>query len=176
MSDKFQALAALGAGDLEHLDGSLIEHLNGTNNLLQQWGAAIDLQDAGLYHAVYGTAGFSQNLVSTDQRDKISAIIGEAAEEILYQYCACDRKTFFSRIGREKNPEFVNRFTGKSYYLSCSMIRDFCELTAANEIEIALDNPDFINKHGKGLGRLFSDMAPYLTTFAKQKATEVFGG
>ena len=89
MSDKFQALAALGAGDLEHLDGSLIEHLNGTNNLLQQWGAAIDLQDAGLYHAVYGTAGFSQNLVSTDQRDKISAIIGEAAEEIVYQYCAC---------------------------------------------------------------------------------------
>ena len=95
MSDKFQTLAKLGAGDFEHLDSSLIEHLKGTKDLLQQWDATIELQDVGLYHAAYGTAGFSQNLVSTDQRSKIAAVIGEPAEEIVYQYCACDRKAFF---------------------------------------------------------------------------------
>lgn len=42
MSDKFQALAKLGAGDFDHLDGSLIEHLNGTKDLLQQWGRQLN--------------------------------------------------------------------------------------------------------------------------------------
>ncbi|WP_299981684.1 DUF6817 domain-containing protein [uncultured Pseudoteredinibacter sp.] len=176
MSDKFRALTGLGAGDFEHLDGSLIEHLNGTRDLLLQWGATSELQDAGLYHAAYGTAGFSQNLVSTNQRDKIAAIIGEASEEIVYQYCACDRNVFFSRIRQEINPDFPNRFTGVSYRLSGGMLRNFCELTAANEIEIAIGNPAFIEQHGKGLGSLFISMAPYLTQAAQNKAAKVFGG
>lgn len=72
MSDKFQLLFDLGAGEFEHLNGSLIEHLNGTRNLLREWGAVTELQDAGLYHAAYGTAGFSESLVSTNQRHKVS--------------------------------------------------------------------------------------------------------
>lgn len=59
MSYKFQVLSELGAGEFEHLDGSLIAHLNGTKDLLLQWGASLELQDAGLYHAAYGTDGFS---------------------------------------------------------------------------------------------------------------------
>lgn len=176
MSHKLQLLATLGAGDFEHLDGSLIEHLKGTKNFLQQWGATIELQDAGLYHAAYGTAGFSHNLVPTDQRVKISSVIGCPAEEIVYQYCACDRKAFFSIVGREGNPKFPNRFTGESYYLPDSMLRNFCELTAANEIEISIDNPEFINQHGKGLGLLFANMAPYLSSFAQDAAEKIFGG
>jgi len=83
LDEKFQALADLGAGDFEHLDGPLIEHLRGTRALLRQWGARAELQDAGLYHAAYGTAGFSQNLVSLDQRGRIAAIIGDSAEAIV---------------------------------------------------------------------------------------------
>jgi len=176
INQKFQVLSMLGAGDFEHLDGSLVEHLQGTKDLLQQWGATIELQDAGLYHAVYGTAGFSQNLVSTDQREKIADVIGCPAEEIVYQYCACDRKAFFSRVGQDENPRFPNRFTGESYYLSDGMLRDFCELTVANEIEIAIDNSAFINQHGKELGLLFINMAPYLSLFAQKAAAEIFGG
>jgi len=175
MSDKFQALSELGAGDFEHLDGSLIEHLNGTKSLLQRWGASTELQDAGLYHAAYGTAGFSQSLASTDQRGRIGAIIGKSSEEIVYQYCACDRRSFFSQIHQGPNPKFTNRFTGESYYLSDQMLRDFCELTAANEIEIAIDNPDFVKQHGKELGSLFMSMTPYLTLAAQIEATKVYG-
>ena len=123
MSQKLQVLFRLGAGDFEHLDGSLIEHLQGTKDLLQQWGAAVELQDAGLYHAAYGTAGFSQDFASTDQREKIADVIGCPAEEIVYQYCACDRKAFFSRVGKEENPKFPNRFTSESYYLLPSMAK-----------------------------------------------------
>lgn len=103
MSDKDQRLAELDAGEFEHLDVSLIEHLSGTKNLLQQWEATIELQDAGLYHAAYGTSEFTKNLVSINQRDKVAGVIGQASEELVYQYCACDREVFFPRIGQEKN-------------------------------------------------------------------------
>lgn len=175
MTSKFEALVKLGAGDFEHLDGSLIEHLNGTKELLKKWQADPELQDAGLYHAAYGTAGFTQNLVSTDQRAKIASLIGESAEDIVYQYCACDRKEFFPRIGQDESPLFPNRFTGESYYLSGKMLRYFCELTAANETEIALDNTEFVAKYGPSLARLFTRMKPFLSFSAREKVIEVFG-
>ena len=175
MDEKFQVLTELGAGDFRHIDGSLIDHLRGTKNLLQQWGATEVLQDAGLYHAAYGTAGFAESMVSTNQRHEIAAIIGESSEEIVYQYCACDRKYFFARIGNELNPEFKNRFTGEFYYLSPGMLNQLCELTAANELEIATDNPEFINKHGSGLRHLFIQMAPYLSVAAQEAIKNILG-
>ncbi len=175
MNEKFENLAELDAGEFQHLDGSLIDHLKGTKDILERWGASISLQDAGLYHAAYGTAGFSQRLVSTDQREKVVDIIGGAAEDIVYQYCASDRETFFSRIGRDLCPIFPNRFTGESYVLSERMLRDFCELTAANEIEIAIDNPEFLGKYGAELKDLFIQMAPYLSRVAQQHTSVVFG-
>ena len=78
MIDKFQRLAELGADNFEHMDGSLIAHLKGTKTLLESWGASSSLQDAGLYHAVYGTAGFNQKLLSINHREKISTIIGDS--------------------------------------------------------------------------------------------------
>lgn len=175
MNEKFQRLAELGAGQFEHIDGTLIDHLQGTKELLEEWGAPEDLQDAGLYHAAYGTAWFTQNFVPIEQRPDIAAVIGEAAEEIVYQYCACDRKDFFARIGKEPNPEFRNRFTGETYHLSPEMLKKFCELTAANETEIAIDNPEFIEKHRDEFSQLFKKMAPYLTTAAQEKTGEIFG-
>ncbi|MBV1921703.1 MAG: hypothetical protein KUG73_13575 [Pseudomonadales bacterium] len=175
MESKFENLVELHAVGFQHLDGSLIDHLKGTQEILEKWGASISLQDAGLYHAAYGTAGFSQSLVSTDQREKIADVIGATAEEIVYQYCASDRETFFSRIGRDLSPIFPNRFTGESYVLSERMLRDFCELTAANEIEISIDNPKFLDRYGAELNDLFIQMAPYLSDVAQQYVAEIFG-
>ncbi|HEX7028496.1 MAG TPA: hypothetical protein VF268_14745, partial [Gammaproteobacteria bacterium] len=134
-----------------------------------------DLQDAGLYHAAYGTASFAESMVSISQRHEIAAIIGESAEEIVYQYCACDRKAFFARIGDEHNPEFKNRFTGEFYYLGSGMLKKFCELTAANEVEIAIDNPEFVAENGAALRDLLTRMTPYLSTAAQAKIRKVFG-
>lgn len=55
------------------------------------------------------------------------------------------------------------------------MLRNFCELTAANEIEIAIDNSEFMSQHGIGLSRLFIQMTPYLSNAAQAKAIEIFG-
>lgn len=176
MDKKFHKLSELSAADFDHLDGSLIEHLRGTRDLLDKWSASSVLKDAGLYHAAYGTAGFDENLVSTTQRGEISQIIGCEAEEIVYQYCACDRKHFFAQIGVTESPEFRNRFTGEHYQLSPDLMMQFCELTAANETEIAIDNPKFIEDYGQGLSRQFVRMAPYLSEAAKSTTAMVFGG
>jgi len=114
-------------------------------------------------------------LISTNRRHEISQIIGSEAEEIVYQYCACDRKLFFAQIGLSNSPLFNNRFTGESYRLSVSILKQFCELTAANETEIAIDNPTFITEHGKGLNTLFINMSPYLSEAAKARSAVVFG-
>ncbi|ABG41145.1 conserved hypothetical protein [Paraglaciecola sp. T6c] len=83
------------------------------------------LKDAGLYRAAYGTAGFAENLVSANQRNEVSQIVGPEAEEIVYQYCACDRNHFFAQIGDSDSPRFKNRFTGESYSLSTRLLKQF---------------------------------------------------
>lgn len=163
MDKKYRQLSALGAGDFEHVDGSLIDHLSGTKNLLVSWSASGELQDAGLYHAAYGTAGFSANLVSTAQREKISDIIGKAAEDIVYVYCACDREFFWPQFTASTGLKFRNRFTGLVYRLTDQQLRDFCELTVANELEIATGNSDFVETHGPLLYTLFRNMHAYLS-------------
>lgn len=176
MKSKFQKLANLGAGEFEHLDGTLIDHLMNTMELLKEWGAISELQDAGLFHAAYGTAGFDERMISLERRRDIAKIIGIKSEEIVYEYCACDRSIFFSRLGNEQTPVFKNRFSGEEYYLSDEMLTMFCELTAANEVEISIDNSRFKAEYGPALNELFLKMAPYLSNDVKAAVNKEFGG
>ena len=176
MADKFQKLNDLEAGDFVHLDGNLLDHLKGTRKLLKSWSASNVLQDAGLYHAAYGTTGFNECLVSIKQRREITEIIGLEAEEIVYIYCACDREYFWPQIGIKEIPEFKNRFTGEEYPLNDYQLRTFCELTVANEIEISIDNPSFVKEYGKKLYSLFKNMEPYLSKQAYGFVQAVLGG
>lgn len=175
MNDNFKKLSELGAGDFEHINGTLIDHLIGTQSLLKQWQASETLQDAGLYHAAYGTAGFSENLVSTSQRGAIARIIGEEAEEIVYLYCACDRDYFWPQFARSNNPEYKNRFTGQLFYISSQQLKEFCELTVANELEIAQENQAFIDAHGDGLYALFKSMRRFLSSHANLSVESILG-
>lgn len=170
MDENFLRLQALGAGDFEHLNGSLIEHLQGTQHLLQDWNASSVLQNAGLYHAAYGTAGFDEKLLSLDKRHEIAEIIGKDAEELVYIYCACDRDIFFPQFYTNTQVIYTNRFTQEKYILPSKLLRDFCELTAANELELASTSGDFLKAYGTTLYQLFTHMRPYLTEKAWKHA------
>ena len=102
----------LTAGVVNHIDGVLIDHLFGTQELLKEWNASGALHKAGLYHATYGTSGFNSILISDEKRDEVAQIIGNEAEEIVYLYCACDRDYFWPQIGVAVEPQYKNRFTG----------------------------------------------------------------
>lgn len=173
--EKLRALENLGTGEFEHLNGSLLAHLRGTRKLLAQWGASVTLQDAGLYHAAYGTSGYSPNFMSLDNRARVCAIIGEDAEDIVYHYCACERERVFPLFGNGGPLRYHNRFNGESGTMSSDRWRAFCELTAANELEIARGDPAFVTRHGKALRDVFTGMRAYLSKSAQAAIADTLG-
>ena len=162
--EKFKALASLGAGDFAHINGSLEEHFVGVHDMLVDWGARPVLCDAGLFHAAYGTAHFSDVMVSLDKRQMVADIIGAEAEAIVYRYCSCDRAKFWPRVGTAAPPlPFEDRFTGETIPLPEDELREFCELTAANELQIAAGEPGFREKNREVFTSLFRRMRPFLS-------------
>jgi hypothetical protein len=174
MDEKFRQLIELGAGEFEHVNGALISHLEGTRCLLKEWNASDVLQNAGLYHAVYGTSSFVQHLFELAQREEVAVVIGSHAENIIYHYSACDRDTFYAQFGLVDQPAYYNRITTEKLTISNELLQQLCELTAANEIEIAINNPDFVTQHGSGLMDLFSRMQKFLSAGAQRKIQHVF--
>lgn len=67
-----------------HSGVTLIDHLVGVHDILKEWKAPQYLQDAGLFHSIYGTTVFEHQ--STNDRDTIRELIGEQAEELVYQF------------------------------------------------------------------------------------------
>ncbi len=165
--DKFKILQELGAGEFQHLNGSLEAHLKGTQSLLHHWGASDVLQTAGLFHAAYGTAGFDDSMVSLGQRRHIAQIIGQQEEALVYLYCSCDRDFVFPQFGQTDKIQFKDRFNGKSFLLEEAMAKLFCELTVANELELVSSSEAFKLRCGAQLLNLFQKMDGYLSIEAR---------
>jgi hypothetical protein len=159
-------LLAFGADAFPHVAGALAPHLLRTASLLQRWGNRPALCLAGLYHAVYGTDGIRGSLVGLDRRGAIADVIGSDAESIAYRYGACDRDVFHPRIGTNASLQFVDRFTRSEYPIEDAALRDFCELTLANELELAQSSDAFLAKHRGALGGLAARMRPFVSANA----------
>lgn len=170
----FHDLSALGAGDFAHLDGTLERHLIAVHGLLQDWGAKEPLCSAGLFHAAYGTSGFTSAMVALDRRAKITSLIGREAEQLVYRYCACDRAFVWPQIGNLDPIDFRDRFTGGLLKVGDDDLRDFCELTCANEVEIALNNRAFVSGDGKHLGSLFMRWSEFLSPAALRSILDLW--
>ena len=155
----FARLQALGAGEFEHINGSLAAHLRGTEKMLREWGASESLCTAGLYHAVYGTDGYDPALASLAGRGVIAKIIGAEAEALVYLYGACDRTVFYPRIGTEAQLVFADRFSNGEYDIPAGQLSQLCELIVANELELASNNAGFRTKHAAAMSRLFDRMS-----------------
>ena len=82
---KIDFLKSIEADDKSHSGISLIDHLIGVHDILKDWGAPQYIQDAGLFHSVYGTSKFHHE--STNDRNKIKDLIGSQAEELVWQFC-----------------------------------------------------------------------------------------
>jgi len=172
--DVFKQLAELGAEELQHINGSLLSHLQGTFDLLKAWGNRESLCQAGLYHAVYGTFAFEGSLVDLKKRASIAALIGAAAEKIVYYYSACDRDYFYPRIGRVDEPNFLNRFTGQFENISKQMLNDLLELTLANELEIIKKDDAFLAERRVKYKSLFDRFEPFVSAKGFEEYKRVF--
>ena len=82
---KINFLENINANDKSHSGKTLIDHLVGVYNILKEWDAPQYLQDAGLFHSVYGTTVFKHQ--STNDRDAVKELIGEQAEDLVWKFC-----------------------------------------------------------------------------------------
>lgn len=160
-----QALALLeelGARTLDHPGGTLLAHLCRVRERLAVWGAHPALQLAGLCHACYGTDGFPVPLLPLERRAELAAVIGAEAEALVYLYGSCDRGVSYPTLA-EPDAAFRDRFTGHTFVPDRGQRRDFAELSAANELDIARVDPAFRAASGAGLLTLFTRLRPLLS-------------
>ena len=133
-------LRSRSADAAPHVHSTLLDHLVGTERLLRRWGCRQELCLAGLCHAAYGTDGFAPHLVSWHQRDVLAAALGEVGptvEEIVYFYASCDRSVLYPQMAADGPATFRDRFLGATFEASEVQLRDFADLTLANELDIA---------------------------------------
>lgn len=158
-------LRDLGAGALAHPGGTLLAHLRRVRSRLAAWQARPALQLAGLCHAFYGTDGFPDALLPLDRRTELAAVIGPEAEAIAYFYASCDREASYPALA-EPGARFHDRFTGARQIPSPGLLRDFADLTAANELDLADHDPAFRERWGPDLLALFTRFRPLLSQAA----------
>ncbi|MFF2365219.1 DUF6817 domain-containing protein [Streptomyces sp. NPDC058122] len=158
-------LRTLGAADIAHPGGTLMAHCRRVQAQLASWGARPALQLAGLCHAFYGTDGFPSALLPPDRRSELAEVIGSEAEAIVYLYASCDRGATYPTLA-DADGGFRNRFTGRAESPELHLVRDFAELSAANELDLARIDADFRSKWGAELLALFTRFRPLLSPSA----------
>lgn len=170
-----QKLKDLGAEEFDHVNGSLLSHLQGTHDLLRGWGNRPELCNAGLYHAVYGTAGFQQNLIQLKDRPAVANLIGSESENIVYLFSACDRDYVYPQIGTKEAIEYRDRFSQSTSRLPNSTFADLCELTMANELEIARWRTlEFLRQNNEYLRVILARMRSYVSRPAYAEFQRIF--
>ncbi|MEV6118165.1 DUF6817 domain-containing protein [Streptomyces sp. NPDC052109] len=168
-------LRDLGAADLAHPGGTLLAHLRRVERQLAQWGARPALRLAGLCHACYGTDGFPEALLPPDRRADLAGVIGTEAEALVYLYGSCDREASYPALA-EDDGVFRDRFTGRAHVPGAGPRRDFAELTAANELDLAVLDPAFRSRWGPALLGLFTRVRPLLSPPAWSSCEAVLAG
>jgi hypothetical protein len=131
-------LRSHSADTMTHLNGTLFDHLVATEDLLRTWGSSERLCLAGLCHATYGTDGFAPSLAPWEDRTVLAGVVGGDVEDTVYFYASCDR----SLLSRQGPVCFRDRFLEETFEPSEAQLRDFADLTLANELEIALAGSD----------------------------------
>ncbi|MFI2073906.1 DUF6817 domain-containing protein [Streptomyces triculaminicus] len=158
-------LRELGAAAIAHPGGTLLAHLQRVQGRLAAWDARPALQLAGLCHAFYGTDGFPTALLTLDRRAELAMMIGAEAEAVVLLYASCDRKATYPAF-TATDAAFRDRFTGRVYAPEWQLRRDFAELSAANELDLAGIDPSFREKCGPELLALFTRFRPMLSRSA----------
>jgi hypothetical protein len=165
-------LRDLGAGALAHPGGTLLAHLRRVRARLAAWEARPALQLAGLCHAFYGTDGFPEPLLPLDRRGELADVIGREAEEIVYFYASCDRRATYPTLGGPA-PCFHDRFSGVRWSPAPRTLRDFADLTVANELDLADRDLGFRERWGPELLALFTRLRPLLSPAAWEDCRRV---
>ncbi|WP_443056804.1 DUF6817 domain-containing protein [Streptomyces sp. NBC_00667] len=108
------------------------------------------------------------------ERSRLTALIGAEAESVVYLYASCDRGFSYPALA-DADAAFRDRFTGRTFVPTLRLRRDFAELSAANELDIARVDAGFRERSGADLLAFFTRLRPLLGPQAWQDCTAVLG-
>ena len=169
-------LESRSAGRLPHVQGNLVEHLDGTYQLLKAWGNPPQVCHAGLCHAVYGTDGFAVKLLEVaTEREDLARVIGPRAESLVYFYASCDRAYLYPRIRQSQPVGFRDRFDGRVFVPDAALFASFMELTFANELDMFGKDPALVEPHRASFGTLFARSRAFVSRAAFAYFVSIFG-
>ena len=131
-SKLIELLIDLNTDSLSHSQGTLIDHLQKTYELLKQWNNPDYVCLAGLFHSIYGTQIYKKQTLGLYKREIIKNAIGIEAEYLVYLFCIMDRGYFYNNLGSNK----LRSSQDETYILiSEKTKRNLCEILVANRLE-----------------------------------------
>ncbi|GHB55417.1 hypothetical protein GCM10010347_26720 [Streptomyces cirratus] len=92
----------------------------------------------------------------------------------MYLYASCDRGASYPTLD-DAGAAFRDRFTGRTFVPTLPQRKDFAELSAANELDIARVDAGFRERWGGDLLALFTRLRPLLSPAAWHDCTAVLG-
>jgi hypothetical protein len=169
-----ELLTQLGAHVTSHSRRTLLEHLRGTHDLLEEWGNPPHVCVAGLFHSVYGTYVFDKRSADMSMRERIRDVIGDPAEWLVYVFCVTDRRCFYDHLGESRLclRDIVNQ---RDLAIDRETLGALIEIEVANMIEQiprrsrkkALRATDFYS-------RAFAHSRDYISAAAREAARACF--
>lgn len=123
-------LEELGAHVTSHSRRTLMAHLQGTRDLLEEWGNPPAICSAGLFHSIYGTYAFEKQSADLKMRERIRDTIGSEAEMLVFVFCVTDRRCFYEHLG-------ASEFQIRDIVHDSDLALDRKTLAALIEIEVA---------------------------------------
>ncbi len=174
MDHRFIKLIELGAGAFEHADASLIAHLEGTACLLKEWHANQVLQQAGLYYVIYSAT--SSELISNQQRQEMSAIVGKEVERIIYHLHLCEQNRMFQQLDSVSSDNFYHKLDQQQINIPEQMLQQVCEVYAASRLDRCIYQPKYAQQEKTALQSTFASLLAYLSPNAQRKIEFVLNG
>lgn len=114
---KIAFLTEHGAQQNPHGTATLLDHLIATSQILEAWGMDVALQDAGLFHSVYSTESYTNQLLPVSMRSAVCALIGSEAEHLAFLFSTMSRGSFFLNVYKDDNFTLKCRRTGQALSL-----------------------------------------------------------
>ncbi len=174
-----QYLKSIECHLVSHSNRTLLDHLIGTHNLLQSWGAAESVCLAGLFHSVYGTEGFRATLASIPDRKIIANIIGREAEALAWLFGIRTNQSFWDQIrilGQQPDVsafKFTNRLTDGPVPCTRDELLQVVNMVLANAIDQVQHIPGhFTERHDK----MFQQLLPFALPEADAAYAKIFAG
>ena len=133
-SENIKLLDKIPVQATRHFGRPLRQHLIGTHDLLDRWGASKCVCLAGLFHSVYGTGTFQLATLTTDSREYVRELIGDYSELLVFIFGMSDRRKLL--LNNQAEPfGWIDHQSREWSELSVDTLNDLVEIDVANFLE-----------------------------------------